>query len=61
MLLFALAFALSFGLGGGTPTSALWLVAKFGLLAVLLASLMVELALMVWRWLRRSDVSATGI
>ena len=61
MLLFAVAVFLTFGLGGGTPTSAMWLVIKFGLLALLLASLVVELALMVWRLLRRSDVSVSDI
>jgi len=61
MLLFAVALVLGFGLGGGTPTSTMWLVVKFGLLALLLASLVGELALMVWRWLRHSDVSVSDI
>jgi hypothetical protein len=54
MLLFAVALFLTFGLGGGTPTSATWLIIKFLLLGVLLTSLLVALVSQVWDWLMRT-------
>ena len=44
LFLFAGALFLTFGFGGGTPSSAGWLIGKFLLLGVLLASLLAELA-----------------
>ncbi len=38
------ALFLTFGFGGGTPNSAPWLIIKFSLLGLLLASLLVALA-----------------
>ena len=61
MVLFGVALFLSFGLGGGTPTSAMWLVIKFGLLALLLASLVAELALMLWHWRRNCSTSVSNV
>jgi hypothetical protein len=46
-LLLAAALVLTFGFGGGTPTSSIWLVIKFSLLGVLAVSLLVALALEV--------------
>jgi len=43
-----LALLLTLGLGGGTPTSPIWLVIKFSLLGVLAASLLVLVAVEVW-------------
>lgn len=42
LLLLALAFFLTFGLGGGTPGSAAWLIVKFFVLGVLLTSLLLD-------------------
>jgi len=48
------ALFLTFGFGGGTPNSAPWLIIKFSLLGLLLASLLAVLASQVRDWLRRT-------
>ena len=48
LFLCVVALFLTFGLGGGTPNSATWLIVKFLLLGVLLTSLLVALASQVW-------------
>jgi hypothetical protein len=53
VFLFAVALFLTFGLGGGTPNSATWLVIKFSLLGLLAAGLLGVLASKVWGWLSR--------
>ena len=55
MFLLAVALFLTFGLGGGTPNSPIWLVIKFSLLGVLAVSLLVDAALGVWGWLMRTQ------
>ena len=40
LVLLLVAVLLTFGAGGGTPNTAPWLVTKFGLLAILLISLL---------------------
>jgi hypothetical protein len=49
--LLATALLLTFGFGGGTPTSAIWLVIKLSLLGVLGVSLLVAVVVEVWSWL----------
>ena len=44
ILLLAVALLLTFGLGGGTPTSPIWLVIKFSLLGFLAVGLLVAVA-----------------
>jgi len=51
IFLCVLALFLTFGLGGGTPNSATWLIVKLPLLGVLLASLLVALVSQIWGWL----------
>ncbi len=46
------ALFLTFGFGGGTPNSAPWLIIKFSLLGLLMASLLAVLASQVRDWLR---------
>jgi hypothetical protein len=41
---FLVALFLTFGVGGGTPGSTPWLIIKFSLLGLLLATLLAELA-----------------
>ena len=48
------ALLLTFGFGGGTPNSTPWLIIKFSLLGVLLASLLVVLGSQVRDWLSRT-------
>jgi hypothetical protein len=43
LFLLAVALSLTFGFGGGTPSTAGWLIGKFVLLGVLLTSLLAEL------------------
>ena len=43
LCLVAVALFLTFGFGGGTPNSTTWLIGKFSLLGLLLASLLAEL------------------
>lgn len=43
----AIALLLTFGLGGGTPTTAPWLILKAGLLGTLLLRFLVELAVQI--------------
>ena len=43
-LVFLVALFLTFGVGGGTPGSTPWLIIKFSLLGLLLATLLAELA-----------------
>jgi hypothetical protein len=45
--------AMTFGAGGGTPNSAPWLIAKFSLVGVLLASLLGSTATDVFTGLTR--------
>jgi hypothetical protein len=40
LVLLLMAVLLTFGAGGGTPSTAPWLVTKFGVLAILLISLL---------------------
>ena len=54
IFLFLVALFLTFGAGGGTPSSAPWLIIKLSLLGLLLASLLAELASQVRDWLRRT-------
>ena len=54
-VLCAVALLLTFGLGGGTPNSPIWLAIKFLLLGVPLASLLVTLALQLWGGVTRSS------
>jgi len=53
VILFLLSLAMTFGGGGGTPNSAPWLIAKFSLLGVLLASLLAFSAADFFTWLTR--------
>ncbi|MGZ3493018.1 MAG: hypothetical protein ACXVR9_12940 [Gaiellaceae bacterium] len=48
------ALFLTSGFGGGTPDGAPWLIIKFSLLGLLLASLLAVLASQVRDWLRRT-------
>jgi len=48
------ALFLTFGFGGGTPNGAPWLIIKFSLLGLLLASLLVTLAMQIRDWLTRT-------
>lgn len=43
LCLFAVALFLTFGFGGGTPSTTVWLIGKFSLLGLLLTSLLAEL------------------
>ena len=53
VILFVLSLAMTFGLGGGTPNSTPWLIAKFSLIGVLLASLLAFSAAQLFTWLTR--------
>ncbi len=59
-VLCAVALLLTFGLGGGTPNSPIWLAVKFLLLGVLLASLLITLALQLWGGLTHSPPSRSS-
>jgi hypothetical protein len=52
VILFVLSLAMTFGLGGGTPNSPPWLIAKFSMIGVLLASLLAFSAAQLFTWLR---------
>ena len=54
MFLCLVALFLTFGFGGGTPNGAPWLIIKFSLLGLLLASLLVTLAMQIRDWLTRT-------
>jgi len=51
----AIALFLTFGLGGGTPSTPPWLILKAILLGALLLSLLVELAVQIRDRLRRGS------
>jgi hypothetical protein len=53
-ILFALAIVATFGLGGGTGTSAASVALRTLLLSIVLTSLLVGVALEVWRSLRKT-------
>jgi hypothetical protein len=53
-VLFGAGLFLTFGFGGGTPNSTGWLITKFLVLGLLLATLLVALASQLRAWLIRT-------